>query len=204
MAEPENTGTVTQEIGRAPRQRGALSTLYNGGVSSLNALGSVWIFCVMILVNCDAFGRTLFNHPIEGVIEIIEISVVGIVFLQLADATRCGRLTRSDGLLNIALGRVQPVGRIMGALWEFMSILFMGIVLWGSIILLTGSIKNNEYVGADGVFTFPEWPVKAVIVVGCAATFMQFCVFAVRYIRERPNSTQDVADKMHTSQTSEI
>jgi len=194
MADPRPTGTAAEKTDRAPRKPGVLSALFNKGVTELNALGSVWVFFVMILVNCDAFGRTLFNHPIEGVIEIIELSVVGIVFLQIADATRVGRLTRSDGLLNIALARAPRLGRFMGALWEAMSILFMAIVLWGSVILLSGSIRNNEYVGADGVFTFPEWPVKTVIAVGCAATLLQFCVFATRYLRDKPTATHEVAD----------
>ena len=203
MAEPAPAGPTADQSGRASRQRGALSSLFNGSVSSLNALGSVWIFFVMILVNCDAFGRTLFNHPVEGVIEIIELSIVGIVFLQLADATRVGRLTRSDGLLNFTLRRAQPVGRVLGMLWEILSILFMAIVLWGSTILLIGSIENNHYVGADGVFTFPEWPVKTVIIIGCAATLVQFAVFATRYVRARPQSTQDVSDAMPHSQMDE-
>lgn len=203
MAEPAPTGPNADQTEKVLRRRGAFSTLLNGGVSSLNALGSVWIFFLMILVNCDAFGRTLFNNPVEGVIEIIELSIVGIVFLQLADATRVGRLTRSDGLLNFALRRARPVGRTLGLLWETLSIVFMGIVLWGSVVLLIGSVRNDEYVGADGVFTFPEWPVKAVIVVGCAATFLQFCVFAFRYMREQPSSTQAIADAM-PRQTDEV
>lgn len=186
---------MTAEQARgAPRNSGALPKLFNGTITGLNALGSIWVLFVMVLVNSDAFGRTVFNNPIEGVIEIIELSVVGIVFMQIADATRVGRLTRSDGLLNIALRRKPAIGRAMGALWEGLSIVFMGIVMWGSIILLIDSIEYNEYVGADGVFTFPEWPVKAVIVIGCAATMAMFCVFALRYLRDRPQRTQDVVD----------
>ena len=194
MPDPTQTGREAARAGGAPYKRGALSTLFNGGVTGLNALGSLWVFFVMILVNCDAFGRTLFNHPVEGVIEIIELSIVGIVFLQIADATRVGRLTRSDGLINIILARAPRLGRCMGALWEALSILFMGIVLWGSIVLLIGSVENNEYVGADGVFTFPEWPVKTVIVIGCGATLAQFGVFFARYAWAKPAATHDVAD----------
>jgi TRAP-type C4-dicarboxylate transport system permease small subunit len=194
MADSASLGPEKDGSQGAPRHRGALSVLFNGTVTGLNTLGSAWIFFLMLLINCDAFGRTLFHHPVEGVIEIIELSIVGIVFLQLADATRTGRLTRSDGLLNALLGRRPPAGRAMGALWEGTSIIFMGLVLWGSVILLIRSYVNNEYVGADGVFTFPEWPVKTVIVVGCTATLLQFAVFMRRYLAERPNRTDDVSE----------
>ncbi len=204
MTDPVSTGNSPERDGGAPRKGGALSTLMKGGITSLNALGSIWVLFVMIIVNCDAFGRTVFNHPVEGVIEILELSIVGIVFLQLADATRVGRLTRSDGLMNLVLARAPGVGRFMGLLWEGLGILFMGLVLWGSVILLISSVKNNEYVGADGVFTFPEWPVKTVIVVGCLATLLQFAVFAVRYMRTQPSCTQDVADRLVHRSAEEI
>ncbi len=52
-------------------------------LSNLNSIGSVWIFVLTLLINADAFGRKLFHSPIDGVNEIVELSIVGIVFLQL-------------------------------------------------------------------------------------------------------------------------
>jgi len=68
-------------------------------IGGLNAIGTLWIFLLMVVINTDVFSRLLFNHPIDGVPELIELSIVGIVFLQLCDTVRAGRLTRSDGLL---------------------------------------------------------------------------------------------------------
>ena len=41
---------------------------------------------------------------------------IGIVFLQLGDATRAGRLTRLEGLFSILLGRRPAVGHALGQL----------------------------------------------------------------------------------------
>ncbi len=42
----------------------------------------------MCLICADVAGRYFFNAPIFGVTEIVEISIVAIVFAQLADTTR--------------------------------------------------------------------------------------------------------------------
>lgn len=149
----------------------------------------------MILINLDAFGRTLFNSPIYGVNEMIELSLVGIVFLQLADATRTGRLTRSDGFFNLLLDRAPRVGRMFGVLFEFLGIVFMLIILHGSIPLLMEAYENDYYIGEEGIRTFPTWPIKFVIVLGCFITLLQFASFGWRYLFEKGDAH---IEKPHT------
>ena len=66
----------------------------------LNALGTVWIIALMVLINSDVLGRNLFKAPVRGVTELVALSIVGIVFLQLADTLHSGRFTRADVLLD--------------------------------------------------------------------------------------------------------
>ncbi|MBT4116104.1 MAG: TRAP transporter small permease subunit, partial [Rhodospirillaceae bacterium] len=68
-------------------------------ISALNAIGTAWIFVLMLAINADVFSRFLFNAPLSGVPLIVEMSIIAIVFLQLAAALRGGRLTRSDVLI---------------------------------------------------------------------------------------------------------
>ena len=49
----------------------------------------------MVLINIDVFSRYLFNAPVTGVPLVITLSIIAIVFLQLAAALRGGRVTRS-------------------------------------------------------------------------------------------------------------
>ena len=176
MSDPGNPRTAEMIEGASPTG-GALSRFLFWSSSGLNAVGSVWIFVLMIMINCDAFGRTFLNHPIEGVIELVEMSIVAIVFLQLSDATRRGRLTRSDGLFSRILLRKPAVGRTMGALFDLLGILFMVIIIYGTIPLLSEAIDENLYFGTEGVFTAPRWPVYFVIIVGGLVTLMQFVTF---------------------------
>jgi TRAP-type C4-dicarboxylate transport system permease small subunit len=152
-------------------------------LASLNALGSIWIFFLMVLVNADVIGRNVFLAPIDGVNEMIELSLVGIVFLQLGDATRQGRLTRSDGFFNFMLRRKPKFGRKMGAVFDLLGAFFMGLILWGSTPMLIESWEGGYFIGQEGIFTAPTWPVKLVIVIGCFVTFLLFLRLAWRYLR---------------------
>ena len=105
-------------------------------VVGMNALGSSWVLLLVLLVTSDALGRTFLNHPIQGTHELIQISVVGIVFLQLADTIRTGRLTRSDSVLGILGERRPRLAAGLHCAFDLVGAAFMGIGLWGSVLLL--------------------------------------------------------------------
>ena len=181
MADPSPQSPDSQTDQGAPRQRGALAVLFRRCVTSLNALGSGWIFALMVLIVCDAIGRTFFDHPLLGVIEITQASIVSIVFLQLSDALRIGKLTRSDGVFNFVLARRPKAGRTMGAVFDLLGAAFAALVLYGSVPLLFEAWTRNYYMGEEGLFVFPTWPIKVVVVIGSLVLTVQFLVFAWRY-----------------------
>lgn len=146
----------------------------------MNAAGSVWILLLILLVSADALGRSFFLHPIVGTTELVTLSIVGIVFLQLADTIRGGRLTRSESLLSVlprrAAARLQALFCLLGAA-------FMALGLWGSVPLLQEAVERNHWIGNEGVFTAPVWPVKTLIVVGLGVCLIQFLRLSVEAFR---------------------
>ena len=60
-----------------------LRRLFDWIVVIANAAASGWIFVMMALITTDIVMRFVFGAPISGVTEIIEISIVIIVYLQL-------------------------------------------------------------------------------------------------------------------------
>lgn len=152
-------------------------------VSGMNATGSCWIVVLMLLINAEAIGRSAFNQPIIGVIEMIEISIVGIVFMQLADSLRRGVLTRSDGLFNQVMARSPVAGHAMGVVTHLLGAIFMCIVLWGSVPYFVDSWTKNWYIGVEGMFTAPVWPVALIIVIAVTVTMLQFLVLLAEHFR---------------------
>ena len=148
----------------------------------MNAVGSIWVLLLVLLIDADALGRTLFNAPIAGMIEIVAVSLAVIVFCQLADTIRLGKLTRSDTYLaQFAAGSI--FGRGTVAAFESLGALAMALILAGAVPLLIQSYQRGYFIGVRGVFTFPDWPMKAVIVVGAIAALLCFIVRAVRLWR---------------------
>ena len=67
MSEPNGA-----KAGAGQRQSAPLRA-FGAIVGGMNALGSCWIVILMLLINVEAIGRSAFNQPIIGVIEMIEI-----------------------------------------------------------------------------------------------------------------------------------
>ena len=160
----------------AGREQIAPLRVFGWIVSGMNATGSCWIVVLMLLINAEAIGRSAFNQPIIGVIEMIEISIVGIVFMQLADSLRRGVLTRSDGLFNQVMARSPKAGHAMGLFTSMAGVVFMGLVLWGSVPTFVAAWVGDYYIGVEGMFTAPVWPVALVIVIAITVTMIQFLI----------------------------
>ena len=66
---------MTEEAKPAPRSSGA-GLFFDRVVQFLNGIGTLWILAILLLINADVFGRNLLHAPINGVIEMIEISMM--------------------------------------------------------------------------------------------------------------------------------
>ena len=144
----------------------------------LNALGTLWIVALMLLINTDVVGRDVFDAPVRGATELVSLSIVGIVFLQLADTLHRGRFTRADVLLaRLKQGRPAFAARLQ-ALYHLIGAALMGVILWAAWEPLVEAIRIREYVGAIGDFTAPVWPVRLIMLIGLSATLITFVLLA--------------------------
>jgi TRAP-type mannitol/chloroaromatic compound transport system permease small subunit len=152
-------------------------------IRGLNALGTLWIVALMLLINTDVLGRNLLGAPVRGVTELVSLSIVGIVFLQLADTLHSGRFTRAEVLLE-RLKRSHPVGAaLLQAVFHGVGALLMAVILWAAWAPLVESVRIREYVGAIGDFTAPVWPVRLIMLVGLGVTLLTFALLALADLR---------------------
>jgi TRAP-type mannitol/chloroaromatic compound transport system permease small subunit len=150
---------------------------------AMNALGTVWILGLMVLINADVIGRNLFGAPVSGVPEMISLSIVGIVFLQLADTLHAGRFTRADLLLE-RLRRQRPaLADAFHAFFHAVGAALMLVILWASWEPLVYSVRILEYVGAIGNFQAPVWPIKLITLVGLGVTALCYALLSAADLR---------------------
>ncbi len=152
-------------------------------VAGLNSIGTTWIFVLMLVINVDVLSRFLFNLPIQGVAEIVELSIVGIVFLQISDAVRAGRLTRSDGLYMQILKRRPVVGHVMGVVFDLAGSVFFVFILLGAVPRLIEAWERGYFAGNEGLFVVPVWPIRLILVIGCIVVALQFALLAWRNVQ---------------------
>ena len=152
-------------------------------VAGLNSVGTVWIFALMVLINVDVLSRFLFRAPIQGVTEIVELSIVGIVFLQISDAVRLGRLTRSDGIYNRLASRHPALGHALGALFDLAGCLFFVCILIGGVPRLIEAYGRGYFAGNEGLFVMPVWPLRGILVIGCIVVSLQFLAMSWSHVR---------------------
>jgi TRAP-type C4-dicarboxylate transport system permease small subunit len=165
------------------KQQNILLSALSAVVAGLNSLGTVLIFLLVLIINTDVFSRFLFNAPIDGVKEIVELSIVAIVFLQLGDTVRAGKLARSDALYNRILASKPRLGHWMGVFFELAGAVFFAAILIGAMPLFIEAFERGYYVGNKGMFIMQVWPVRLILVIGCMTTVLVFVTRIVAHLK---------------------
>lgn len=159
----------------------------NGGIAGLDVLGGVVVLAMMVVVNLDVFGRWLFNFPLHGTLELSEMGIVAIVYLQIAYAVRARRLTRSDSLLVLLRKKMKyRTERTLRFLFNICGAIVFAVICFGQYPRLIASWSGGYFKGNEGVFTAPLWPLDAIILIGSALACLQFIFLATRNLRSVP------------------
>lgn len=145
--------------------------------AAVSALGTALILAVMGLIVAEVIGRRAFGTPIPGVIEMVSMSILAIVFLQLANTTARGRLTRSEALLGALRARAPRLGDGLDAALHLAGAWLVWTLLSAFWPQFQRSYGRGEMVGTVGQFLAPIWPVHGIVVGGAALTL---AVFAAR------------------------
>lgn len=145
-----------------------------------NAIGTLVVLGLVAVVNYDVIGRETARGPFMGAVELVQFSMVLIVFLQLPDVVRVNRMTRSDGFLSIASKRWPTLARLLGRAINLIACVFMTLIavaIWPEFVEM---FETRDFFGVPGVFTAPWWPIKLVIFLSavlCSVLFAFKVVF---------------------------
>ena len=156
-----------------------LLNAYSKVLLVLNSTGTIWIFLLMLVIVTDVIGRTLFSKTLPGVPELVRLSIVGIVFLQIAHALRSGRITRVETFSDWLKARVPRLNFALQALFSLLGAVLFVALLVALEPLFVQAWTNNEYVGVEGYVTFPIWPIRLFMLIGCVGSILQYLLFAL-------------------------
>lgn len=153
-----------------------LSTLTDRVAMAANAIGTLVVLGLVMVVNFDVVARGVFNAPFLGAVEVVQFSMVLIVFLQLPDVVRANRLTRSDGFLVVISGRYPGLTSAMRRIIDTVSAIFMALIavaMWPEFVEMW---HTRDYFGVPGVFTAPWWPIKLTIFLSASLCTLIFAL----------------------------
>jgi len=115
-------------------------------------------------------------------------SIVAIVFLQAAHALMSGRMTRTDILAGWLEEERPFAAGIMRIAFHVAGFFVFALIAQGTWPKLVDAWVENEFFGAQGVFTAPVWPIKACLFGGSLLTCLAFAVQALKDIKDVVNS----------------
>lgn len=170
--------------GAGGRAVGRLVPAFDAFSGLMNRAGTVWIFGLMFLICADIMARNLLAAPIRGVAEIVGYSIVGTVYLQLANTLHAGRFTRAELFINWLQARRPFAGLVARAVFDLVGLVVFAVITAGVWPGFVDAWREGEVAGVPGDFSFIIWPFKLLVVLGAAAVVVEFAIQLVRTVVE--------------------
>lgn len=155
----------------------------------MNGAGVVWVFALVFIICADITGRSLFDHPLQAVPEIVSLSLTACVFLQLAFAVRGDRLTRAEIILARVRLRWPSVGGASTLLSAIAGATVFGVIFAGAWPDFRRALSTSEFVGVEGIYTLPVSPIKFLVVAGAFVAAACYGGQIARTLREPSRRT---------------
>jgi TRAP-type mannitol/chloroaromatic compound transport system permease small subunit len=157
---------------------GPVATAWNWLVDGLGALGTVLIGVLMLIICADAAARNFTGGSLPMISEASALTLVMIVYLQLATTIRHDRLARTDLFLGMLKRRAPRAGALLSGVFDLTAAVALGVIAWSTITILERDFSRGEYIGVTGIATLPTWPFRALILLGITVAAVQ-CVIQV-------------------------
>jgi TRAP-type C4-dicarboxylate transport system permease small subunit len=178
-SEVDHGGLPGAEVPKTPPPTSAFGAF----TMALNVVGTVLIIIMAVAVNADILGRDLFNQPVPGVTEFLGLSIVAVVFLQMANTLREDRHVANDLIIAAVATRWPRVAVVFYAAFHLIGALLMAMILWFVIPTFVENYQGNYYKGTAGYVEIPVWPFMLVVLVGAAASVVQYLLLAAHELR---------------------
>ncbi|MDO6584761.1 TRAP transporter small permease [Salipiger sp. 1_MG-2023] len=135
-----------------------------------NFIAALFVFALMCLGIAQIVMRTLFDMPLTGYVDLVELSMAGMAFLGAAYTQRMGAHIRMELLLGALTGRKYWAAEIIGAA--------VGMAIIAVLIWYTGAHFWRSYQLGDTTIDaeYPVWPSKLAVPVAFSIWFLRLSI----------------------------
>jgi TRAP-type C4-dicarboxylate transport system permease small subunit len=167
-------------IGPAPEGGGTLGALdrFLFRIEQAFALiAAMCIFALMMIAVFQIVARKIFNAPLFGYIDMVELAMATFAFLGIAYADRLGAHIRMEILIGMLKGRVQWLAEIIGVL----------IALFVMSVLIYYGFQHGmrAYTSGDSTIDamYPWWPSKMMVPIAFSLLWLRLLLSLFCYVR---------------------
>ena len=150
---------------------------YHAVESALNYVAAAFLFSLMLLACAEVLMRKLFNSPIHGQADLVEIMIPTMGFFGLAYCQRLAGHVRMELLIHRLKGRALWIFEFCGNL---ATTLIVTVMIWG-----TWQNFWNAFEIGDSTMDaeLPVWPPKLIITVGFSLLLIRCLIAFAGYVR---------------------
>ncbi len=152
-------------------------------VEGLAALGTILIGFLMLIICADIVARNLMGSSLPLISELGAMTVVMIVYLQLAATVRADRLARTEIFFASLRDKHPRAGAILAAFFDLGGALLIGVIAWATIRVLSKDYGSGEFIGVSGIATMAVWPFRVLILIGLTVASVEFLVRLLKELR---------------------
>lgn len=135
-----------------------------------NLLAAIAIFLMMVLGVVQIVMRTVFNSPVVGYIDMVELSMASMAFLGAAYCQRLGTHIRMDLFVGQLKGRKYWALEIFSTL---VGLFIVGVLVWyGGAHFLRAYTLGDSTIDAE----FPVWPSKLLVPIAFSIWFFRLSI----------------------------
>jgi len=164
-------------------KRSFLFRVIEGTVSTVEDwmnLASVFIIMfLMFFATTEILGRYLFNSPVPGHVEIVELIMAGVVFFGISYTERVDGHVRMELFVTRVLkGRSYHIAETMSALLSLFVYLFILIYSFKATMFSYHVGDTTSYI------YWPTWPSKLAIPIGSFILCIRFTIEIIQHIAQ--------------------
>lgn len=167
--------------GEMPAKKGLISHIdrwVSPMESGLNFAGAALIGFMMLFTMTEIVGRYLFNRPIKGHVEIVEMVMAGVVFLGIAFTQRVGGHPRMElFVVRVLKGRVRLIVESFTLLLALFT--FAIIVVYSVEASVFYSLKMGD---TTPLLYLPTWPAKLCIPIGSFVLCLRLVIEIIQHL----------------------
>lgn len=134
----------------------------------------------MFLITADVTGRYIFNHPLRGTFELVELSLVLIVFLALAYSELVGEGHIRVTILTDRLSGLPSL--ITQIVCSLIGIVTCTLLSWRNALYSIDTLTSKE---TSLMIHVPIWPFRLAIAIGTGLLALAFIITLIRTLKAK-------------------